>query len=329
MSDDLVAYDPHKPVALPGRRCAHCAIPLERRTSTQDHVVGRRFVPEGTLATGFFLQVKACRRCNDRKAALEDDVSVITMLPDTTGRLVRDDERLRRTVARKSRGAISPTTRRLVAQSYCQMEASVPVAQGLSMRMNGLAMPLLPDERVAALAFYHVQGFCHFRSFDPTRGHGSWLDRRRFLMLGSAMKEDWGNPHLTHFTAVTGDWDPSCIALLADGYFSHVMRRRGQDDIWSWALEWNGRMRVFGIYGGDAERAEFTSGMPPLLMDFMHGDTTNGFAMRYETPLPEDQDRLFDLPDGFTERVYAAPHWRTRDEGAARGHPADGNRTDG
>lgn len=126
------ALDPDKPVSLPNRKCAYCGAGLERKTSTQDHVVGRRFVPEGTLATGFFLQVKSSRPCNDRKAALEDDISIITMLPDTRGGYVRDDERLRRTVARKSKGAFSPATRRLAAQSYNKIDASIPIGGGVS-----------------------------------------------------------------------------------------------------------------------------------------------------------------------------------------------------
>lgn len=46
------AFDPDKPVSLPNRKCADCGELLERRTTTQDHLVGQRFVPEGTLATG-------------------------------------------------------------------------------------------------------------------------------------------------------------------------------------------------------------------------------------------------------------------------------------
>jgi hypothetical protein len=142
MSDDLLAFNPDKPVTLPGKKCAYCGVVLQRQTTTQDHVVGRRFVPEGTLTTGFFLQVKSCRPCNDRKAALEDDISLITMLPDTLGRYVNDDERLRRTVARKSRGAISPATRRLAAESYNRIDARIPIGGGASLTYRGVAMDL-------------------------------------------------------------------------------------------------------------------------------------------------------------------------------------------
>jgi hypothetical protein len=58
----------------------------------------RNFVPEGTLASGFHLQIKACRPCNDKKARLGNDISIITMLPDTAGHYVREDERLLRRI---------------------------------------------------------------------------------------------------------------------------------------------------------------------------------------------------------------------------------------
>lgn len=86
MADDLLAYNPDKPVTLPSRKCAYCGINLERRTTTRDHVVTRNFVPESTLVSGFFHQVRVCRPCNDRKATPEDNIPIITILPNTLGR---------------------------------------------------------------------------------------------------------------------------------------------------------------------------------------------------------------------------------------------------
>ena len=310
MIDEMLAYNPDKPVTLPGKKCAYCGVVLERRVTTQDHVVGRRFVPEGTLTTGFFLQVKSCRTCNDRKAALEDDISLITMLPDTLGRYVNDDERLRRTVARKAKGAVSPATRRLAAESYNRIDATIPIGGGASLTYKGVAMPTLDDQRVARLAFYHVQGFWHFATFDRKRGHGGWLEQSSFLTLGQFTMDDWGNPQLRHFMDVTADWEPTCVTLHAAGYFCHIMRRKPGSDLRSWALEWNGRLRIIGLYGSAEERDDFVATLPRLAADFSYGDTTNGFAMRYETPLSDEDDRLFALPEDFADRPFAAPHWR-------------------
>lgn len=308
---DLLSYDPSKPVSLPGVKCAYCGIAIGGRGSTNDHVVARRFVPEGTIGVGIHLQVKACRPCNDRKARLEDDISIITMLPDTAGRFARDDERLVRTVARKARGAISPATRRLAAESYNEVSARIPLGGGLAVTYTGVAMPTLDDQRIAELAYYHVQGFSFFRSFDPSRGHGAWLERRRMLMLGQLTKADWGNPRLRHFTSVMQSWDCCCVVAMADGYFRHAMFKMPGTDLWAWALEWNDRLRIFGLYGDPEEREVFEAGLPVVPADFSHGDTTDGFAMRVNTPLREDEDDiLFATPDGFVDRPFTTPHWR-------------------
>lgn len=308
---DLLAYDPDRPVSLPGVKCGYCGVAIGGRATTKDHVIARRFVPEGTLTDGFHLQVKACRPCNDRKARLEDDISLITMLPDTAGRHVRDDERLKRTVARKAKGSVSPVTRKLAAQSYNKLDARWPIGGGASLTYSGLAMPTLEDRRVAELAYLQVQGFCFFRSFDPVRQHGAWLQRDRFLMLGQLIDADWGNPRMRHFVAAARAWDTCCIVNLADGYFRHAMFKMADHDLWAWALEWNGRLRVFGLYGEPAPRDSFVAGMPAVSADFSHGDTTNGFAMRVDTPLgPDEDDMLFAPPDGFDERRFSTPHWR-------------------
>ncbi|HEX8585464.1 MAG TPA: HNH endonuclease signature motif containing protein [Allosphingosinicella sp.] len=308
---ELLAYNPDKPVSLPGVRCAYCGCVIGGRATTSDHVVARRFVPEGTLGSAFHLQVKSCRPCNDRKAALEDDISVITMLPDTAGDYARDDERLLRTVARKAKGAISPATRRLAAHSYNKIDARLPLAGGASLTYSGLAMPTLEDQRVARLAYYHTQGFVFFRSFDPDRGHGRWLQPDRFHMLGQVTNGDWGNPRLRRFTAQVRAWEPNCIVNMADGYFRHAMFQKPGSELWAWALEWNGRLRVFGLYGEAGERQAFSRALPPVQADFGAGDTTNGFFLRVDTPLADDEDDpLFATPDGFEDQTFAGPHWR-------------------
>jgi hypothetical protein len=213
-------------------------------------------------------------------------------------------------VARKSKGSVSPASRRLAAQSYNQIQARYPMGGGVSLTYSGIAMPTIEDQRVARLAYYHVQGFGFFRSFDRDRGHGRWMEPDRFLMLGQLINADWGNPRIQHFIEETASWEPSCLAILADGYFRHMMRKMPDADLWAWALEWNGRLRVFGLYGVAEQRDAFVAGMPVQQADLSYGDTTNGFAMCYDTPLAEEEDRLFGLPPGFGDRGFASPHWR-------------------
>jgi hypothetical protein len=309
VSDDLRSFNPDKPVKLPNKKCAYCGVPLRRSIATKDHVVGRRFVPEGTLATGFSLLVQACSPCNNRKASVENFISVITMLPDTSGKYVREDERLTRTVERKARGAISPATRRLAAQSYNKIDARIPLGGDLSLTYQGVGMPTLDDQSVALLAFFHVQGFYHFRSFHHERGYGNWLKSSRFLVLGHFMKCDWGNPQLLHFAAETAAWEITCLAKFADGYFGHLTRKKPNANLCSWVLEWNEQLRVIGLYGDEGEQRSFVDGMPPLSV-FSYGDTTNGIAMRYETPIAHNLDDLFATNGMSDDLAFSSPHWR-------------------
>ena len=308
--DEMSAFNPEKPVCLPGRFCTYCGKDLNRRSSTKDHVVARNFVPEGTLVSGFFLQVRACRPCNDRKAALEDDISLITMLPDTAGNYARDDERLRRTVARKAKGSVSAATRRLAALSYNKIDASMPLGDGVSLTYSGIAMPSIDDQRIGRMAYYHVQGFRFFGTFNSELGRGSWIQPADFLVLGHLIEADWGNPRIRHFMTDTSAWEPICIAILADGYFRLVLRKHPTLELRSWALEWNGRLRVFGVHGEEGARDAFAAGMPKVRPDFIWGDTTNGFATRIDTPISDEDDDLFDPPRDFADRPYTAGHWK-------------------
>jgi hypothetical protein len=129
-------------------------------------------------------------------------------------------------------------------------------------------------------------------------------------MLGSLIDTDWGNPRLRYFVQEVSKWEHSCLAVLADGYFRHTMFKKPGVDLWAWAVEWNCRLRVFGLYGHEHARNDFVGAMPKTPPDMMVGDTTNGFAMRIDTPLPDEEDLLFAVPDGFEMRAFAAPHWR-------------------
>lgn len=304
-------FDPGKPVTLPGTHCAYCRRPLTPAIRTDDHVVGRRFVPQGTLAVGFFLKVKACKICNGLKSALEDDISVITMLRDAAGRYATDDPRLHATAERKAKGAISPATRRLAAQSYNQIDAQFPIQGGLSLNYQGVAMPRVDPERIARLAYLHAQGFQFFESFEPGRGHGAWIDPARFVMLDYMIQSDWGNPALAYFTDETISWELQSFYVLADGYFRLAVRKKPDADLYAWALEWNCRMRVFGLHGAKAEREAFLAARPPIPALFRYGDTIDGFAMCEDTPLAEgEEDRLFTIDAVLDGVNYAVPHWR-------------------
>lgn len=315
-ADDLLHFNPDRAITLPGSKCAYCGTKIEGRGRTKDHVIARNFVPQGAIADGFNLIVQSCRPCNDRKARLEDDISLITMLPDTAGNLVRDDPRLRATIARKSKGSVSAATRKLAAESYPKINFRMPVRPGLALTYDGVARPSIDEQRVARLAYFHVQGFAFFRSFNRERGHGAWLEPGEFLTLGYLTESDWGNPRMRHFVERIQNFDRVAHVAAADGYFRHVMRKMPDRGLWAWALEWNERYRVFGLYGEKAARDDFVSSMPSVEADLSWGNTQNGFVMRIDTPLGSEEDLLFDLSGVAEPTGFAQAHWREAAGGA-------------
>lgn len=87
---DLTRYSLNRLMVRRSLYCAYCGAAFSRPSDGEaEHVIGRRFVPKGTLAAQWNLIVRACGPCNDHKADLENDISAITMQPDAWGRYPR------------------------------------------------------------------------------------------------------------------------------------------------------------------------------------------------------------------------------------------------
>src|SRR4051794_22769158 len=63
-------------------RCVYCGKEFSDAGKQKEHVVGRDFVPRGTLENAANVICFACEQCNGFKSDFEDDIAVITMLPD-------------------------------------------------------------------------------------------------------------------------------------------------------------------------------------------------------------------------------------------------------
>jgi hypothetical protein len=64
---------------------------LTEESATDEHVIGRRFVPKNTMFGQWNVILRACRECNTAKSELENDISAITMQPDASGQFAVDD----------------------------------------------------------------------------------------------------------------------------------------------------------------------------------------------------------------------------------------------
>jgi hypothetical protein len=71
-----------QPILLRNLNCIYCGNPFDDDSGvrkTREHVIGRSFVPRGSLENQWNLIANACESCNRSKSALEDDISAITL----------------------------------------------------------------------------------------------------------------------------------------------------------------------------------------------------------------------------------------------------------
>ncbi|MGY4282022.1 5-methylcytosine-specific restriction endonuclease McrA [Bradyrhizobium sp. LM2.7] len=71
MPSSMNVLPPNRAVRLDNRTCLYCGlVEAEENPFTVEHVVGRRFVPKGSLDKSWALIGNACLRCNNKKSDL-------------------------------------------------------------------------------------------------------------------------------------------------------------------------------------------------------------------------------------------------------------------
>ena len=99
-------------ITLHNRACIYCGFEFDHDVPfTVEHVVGRRFVPKASLENEWNLICRACPRCNQEKADLEDEISAASLYPWMGTETVDSD------VLSKVAGSFSRTTGKPVAES--------------------------------------------------------------------------------------------------------------------------------------------------------------------------------------------------------------------
>lgn len=280
---------------LANTSCIYCGIAFGPDVDQdEEHVVGRKFVPKGSLAKQVNLVANTCRECNAAKSALENDISSITMQPGPDGH--DGDEHLEREAQRKST-AISIRTGKIVRDSHESFEIEGSLFPGFTMKFGLVSGPQLDFERSALLAEYHVRAFFYMLSFDEEKGHGLW-PLGPVCCLGVVCRNDWGNETLTGFTDQVRTWHKILQGTLADGYFKVAFYRCPDRLVWGWALEWNKRYRIFGCFGEDGPVSTFVEGLPKLQTHVVEKKSKCTTRARIEVPLAESSDVLFDCCDG-------------------------------
>lgn len=291
MSDALRILPPSIALRLNNRTCIYCGGVAPADTPlTVEHVIGRRFVPKGSLHQSWALIGNACEACNALKASLEDDISAITLLPSLGQR--HNDPALEAEAARKAARSVSRRTRKPVAQSYEEHTVHGSMMANLQFSASFISPPQLDEERVHRLAQLHLQGFFYLMSYDESIRKGRFLPGT-VGFVARANRPDWGNQLLCGFADLVESWPVQLDCICASGFFKIRMRRETEDSgLWAFALEWNISHRIVGFFG-DLERAQgYVDSLPDL--EWKRRNATSRY--RRETPLAPESDKLFTIP---------------------------------
>ncbi len=281
-----------QPTNLSNRTCAYCGVDLSTTDWNKEHVIGKRFVPKGTLVDRWNLLLRTCVVCNNRKSELEDDISAISMQPDVAGHYPqRPDSTLEHEAIRKGSGSSSRRTGKLVSKS--QEEVKLRLRFGsVALAPSFVGPPQADPDRLFTLARLQVIGFMYWLTYDERRRSGRF-PRGGFSHLRPAMRADWGNVVHQSFMRRVLDWELKLLVCTARGYFRAAIRQHGDGDCWSWALEWNQNYRIIGFLGEE----EASRGLVATLPELEYGTIELGGEQRIrhwsEVALEEADDCLF------------------------------------
>ncbi|TBU86936.1 HNH endonuclease [Phytopseudomonas dryadis] len=293
---ELVELPGNRPIVLRNVNCAYCGRDFSpERPATKEHVIGRRFVPRGALNGQWNLILQACQPCNHVKSQLEDDISVITMLPDATGRYAIEDERLPAEALRRADKSGSRKTGRSVAKSQERSSVSPSGFSGVTMTFGFVAPPQVDRNRLYQLAGFHFRAFLFHCAYSKEQSRGPSVLGGYFPVCADR-RSNWGAPLPRWFMDVTRDWALRAHGMAADGFFKIVIRKCPTRLLWSCAVEWNHSTRVLAFCGDTAAKDQLLAQYPlpaaPGSLSFVDSDGST-VRITEEVPLDEAHDTLF------------------------------------
>jgi len=144
-----------EPVILKNVTCPYCGIELTKETQSKEHVIGRRFVPKGTLNNCTNIRLFACTPCNNLKSDLEDDISAISLYNSLQHG--SPDVKLQQLVAHKAQMSRSRKTKKLIYDSHEHLQVSGKLFEIADFNCQFLAPPQIDIQRAFKLATLHLQ----------------------------------------------------------------------------------------------------------------------------------------------------------------------------
>lgn len=284
-------------ILLDNATCVYCGDELTTNTSTKEHVIGRRFVPKGTLNQQWNLIVRACLTCNSLKSELENDISAITMHPNAWGIHADNEEVLSKEAQRKGKKSYSRLTGKPVSQSKEAVNIKAPFSKEVEFNFKFNSPPQIESARVYELARMQLMAFFYFITFNNASMKGGFWTGGFYPVL-EAQKLDWGNDVHVAFVKAVSNWEPKLIGNGADGYFKSAIRRHPSAACWSWAIEWNKNYRIVGFFGDQDAAKKVVDTFPDLSAQTVSHDAVHHLAYRIEKALNEDDDIMFSWDEG-------------------------------
>lgn len=259
--------------------------------SDREHMIGRNFVPQGSLRSDSFNFIfRACRDCNERKAAAERHLSTVTLF---NSRARSEDREIDKLAEHKATRDYHPGKKGVRVRDATDNHEVIFKGSNFEMTFGLLSPPQPNRDDLVLLAYNHTQAlFSLLTTENPRDGNKlRLLPADHFFCFGYYMHGDWGNLHLAEISQRTSDWPCYANITTADGYFRAILRRSSVDeDGWFWALEWNQCVRVVGGITNSGVGSKPFQKLPEL--DWRWLPDGSG-RIRRDVPLPEGVDTLF------------------------------------
>lgn len=273
--------------------CPYCAAPIDKKTRTKEHVIGRRFVPIGTFDCQWNLILWACGACNTRKSDLENDLAALTLNFHTAGLSSMSDALAQGEAVRRGGKSINRKTGKPVSESGVSVRFDGKLGSIATLSVNFAGLPQIDDARAYELARLQMMGFFYFLTFEKDKQIGHfWIGD--FFPVHGTIRSDWGNPLHIAFAKQIEHWDYRLILNTAQNYFRAVIRRHPSKDCWAWAVEWNAAYRLVGYFGERDNAQSLFDELPPLPAEsVIEARDGSHFCIRAEQPISDSQDTLF------------------------------------
>jgi len=282
----------HKDPVKSNKYCLYCGDIVGEpgvKPSDKEHLIGRQFVPIGTLnSNSFNFLFRACQVCNGVKSNAERHVSSVTLINSPQ----RKQNRLIDLAAeRKARGDFHPDMKGVpVGKAVKEQSIMFPLGNPITVSLGLVAPPQLNAKFKELLAFKHIQGLFSLVTAVDIRDGVRMLPYTQFVYFADYAHGDWGNPQLREIAKRVEGW--RCVVNInsAEGNFRAIMKRH-EEFGWHWALEWNHYCRVVGAIVLPEQGAKHFEELPDLNWSSLPDGSGR---LRLETPLlGQEEDELF------------------------------------